>query len=103
MKAKWVMPELTGKEKRRLRSLGQKLPAMSVIGKGGLSEAVVATLGRLLDRHELIKVRLPAQDAAERDALAETIASAAGAILAGAIGHTALLYRPNPNLPRPHN
>ncbi|MFA6134312.1 MAG: ribosome assembly RNA-binding protein YhbY [Phycisphaerae bacterium] len=89
------MSELTGKQKRYLRSLGQHLSAMSVIGKEGLSEAVVATLGRLLDQHELIKVRLHVQDASERDEAAEALSAATGAALAGAIGHTALLYRPN--------
>ena len=92
------MIELTGKQKRYLRSLGQKLQAVSVIGKAGLTQAVISNLNVLLDRHELVKVRLPVRDNDERDSLAAELAAAAKASLAGAIGHTALLYRPNPNL-----
>lgn len=91
--------ELTGKQKRHLRSLGQGLSATLAVGKGGATEAVVAQLRHLLEKRELVKVRLPALPPEERKALAEQLARAAGAACAGTLGRTTLLYRPNPELP----
>ncbi len=92
------MTDLTGKQKRCLRRAGQAAPAVTVIGKAGLTEQVVAVLDEMLARQELVKIRLPVRDAAGRDALAAEVAQATGAALAGVVGHTALLYRPNGDL-----
>ena len=92
------MLELTGKQKRHLRGIGQGLDVRASVGKAGVSEAFVATVRELLDRHELVKVRLPAGPGKWRDALAGQIAEAAGALCAGVVGRTALLYRPNETL-----
>ena len=91
--------ELTGKQKRHLRSRGQELPATLTVGKAGATEAVVAQLRHLLEKRELVKVRLPAMPPEGRQALAEQLARAAGAACAGTLGRTALLHRPNPDLP----
>jgi RNA-binding protein len=92
------MQELTGKQKRHLRGIGQGLDVRASVGKAGVSEAFVATVRELLDRHELVKVRLLAGPGKWRDALAGQIAEAAGALCAGVVGRTALLYRPNETL-----
>ena len=60
------------------------------IGKGGLSEAVVKETKSSLAAHELIKVRIDADD---RKALADQLAEATDAHVAGVIGKTAILYR----------
>ena len=91
--------ELTGPQKRRLRSLGHRLDVALTVGKGGLSEGVAERLRELFTRAELLKVRLPAGPPAQRQALAEELARAAGAALAGSVGRTVLLYRPNESLP----
>ena len=96
------MGELTGKQKRHLRALGQKLPAAAAVGKAGLTEAVTANLIALLDRHELVKVRLGEGGAADRDALAAQLEQATGAQCVGVVGRTALLYRANEQLPDKH-
>jgi RNA-binding protein len=92
------MSRLTGKQNRRLRSLGQRLAAAAAIGKAGLTDAVIANLNALLARHELVKVRLGDAGPADRDALVAQLEQATGAQCAGQIGRTALLYRPNPGL-----
>ena len=93
------MAPLTGKQKRYLRALGQKLSAVAVIGKAGLNDAAVANLASLLARHELVKVRLGEAGPAERNELVAQLEQAAGAQCAGQVGRTALLYRPNSDLP----
>ena len=92
------MQELTGKQKRHLRGIGQGLDALASVGKAGVSEAFVAAVSELLGRQELVKVRLPAGPGKWRNALADQIAEAADAACAGVVGRTALLYRPNETL-----
>lgn len=92
------MIELTGKQKRFLRAAGQKLAATCIIGKAGLTDQILANIGRDLDRHELVKIRLPACPPPERKALAAQVAERLGAACVGMIGRTALLYRPNPDI-----
>lgn len=93
------MTNLSGKQKKRLRALGQKLDPAVHIGKGGLSEPVLQTADEALDRHELIKVRLPSQlGPPERKALAAELAESLRAVCPGLVGKVALLYRPNPEL-----
>jgi RNA-binding protein len=90
--------ELTGKQKRMLRALGQRLRATVVIGKAGLTDSVAAELADQFAHHELIKVKLPAGDI--RKTLAADAARTANATCVGLVGRTCLLYRPNDALPR---
>jgi RNA-binding protein len=90
--------ELTGSQKRHLRSLGHKLAVAATLGKAGISEGVTAKLKDLLAREELIKVRLPAGEPKDREELGEQLARAAGAGVAGAVGRMVLLYKPSDTL-----
>ena len=66
--------ELTGKQKRHLRGIGQRLEVRASVGKGGLSEGFYESLRGLLARHELVKIRLPAGPGKWRNAVAAEIA-----------------------------
>lgn len=59
-----------------------------------MSDAVVAETKKSLASHELIKVRIDSDDSAARKELAEQLASAADAQIAGMVGKTLILYRP---------
>ncbi|MCE5326124.1 MAG: YhbY family RNA-binding protein [Planctomycetaceae bacterium] len=87
------MDELPGNLKRQLRSQGRSLSPLATIGKSGLTDAGAANLRGLLDKHELIKVRLPALPPDERAELAAQTAQAAGAKCVAIVGHTILLYK----------
>jgi len=89
---------LTPSQAKHLRSVGRALAAAVVVGKAGLSDAVAGQVRRALAARELIKVRLPAGPPTERKELAERLAAAAEADLAGVIGRTCLLYRRNDEL-----
>lgn len=92
--------ELTEKQRRHLKGLAHPLKPVILMGNAGLTNAVVAETGRALSDHELIKVRLPGLDRAERDAALHQLAEQTGSVMVTRIGHVAVLYKANPELPR---
>ena len=68
---------------------------MLQVGGKGISEALVAEVDGALEHHELIKVKVAAEDREARDALIDELAGRVGAALVQRIGHTAVLYRPS--------
>jgi RNA-binding protein len=91
---------LTAKQRQYLKGLAHALSPVVRIGKGRLSESIVAETKRSLEAHELIKVRIESDDAVERREIAERLCAESGAELAGTIGKTAMLYRPREEKPR---
>lgn len=87
------MAVLTSKQKQYLKGLAHPLAPVVRVGRGRVSEAVVAETKKSLGAHELIKVRIDADDSAARKELAAQLASAADAQIAGLIGKTLILYR----------
>jgi RNA-binding protein len=87
------MAELSGRQRRHLRALGQKLTATLHVGQEGVTEAVVRQADVQLDLHELIKVRVGDNAPQDRHATAADLARRTGAHLAQVLGRTALLYR----------
>ena len=55
----------------------------------------MAEVACALEQHELIKVKVAAEDREARDAMIAELAKRAGAALVQRIGHTAVLYRPS--------
>lgn len=88
------LPTLTGAQKTRLRGLGQTMPDSIHAGKQGLTPAFLGQMNRLLDARELIKLRLEGADRHERAALIAQIEAQAPCLCVGAVGHTALFWRP---------
>jgi RNA-binding protein len=84
---------LTSKQRQFLKGLAHPLAPVVRVGKGGVSDAVVAETKKSLEAHELIKVRLDADDPTLRRTLAEKLAAAADAEVAGRVGKIAMLYR----------
>jgi RNA-binding protein len=81
---------LTPKQRQFLRGLAHSLSPVVRVGKGGVSEAVIAETKKSLASHELIKVRIEGD---ARDQLATDLAKATDAHVAGVIGKTVILYR----------
>jgi RNA-binding protein len=91
------LPSLTGAQKTTLRSAGQTLADTAFLGRGGVTPSFLAELNRLLAARELVKLRFTGgQDRHERAALCEAIAASAPCLCVGAVGHTALFWRPDP-------
>lgn len=91
---------ITTKQSAHLRALAHHLDPVVQLGKEGLSEAVVAAARTALETHELIKVKLPQIEKAERHALTTALATATAAHVAGEIGRVAVLYKRHPNKPK---
>ena len=87
--------KLTSAQVRFLRGAAHDLKAILQVGGKGITDALVAEVMGALELHELIKVKVAAEDREVRDAMIADLAGRAGAALVQRIGHTAVLYRPS--------
>lgn len=71
-----------------------------MIGQHGLSENVMNELEQSLAHHELIKIRIPALDKAEKKELVNNICQQLQAESIQTIGHVTILFRQNPKIKR---
>jgi RNA-binding protein len=85
--------ELTTRQRRHLRALGHHLDPVIQVGHQGLTDKLVGEAERVLETHELIKVRVGEHAPGERHAVAEELAQRTRSALAQVLGRTFLLYR----------
>ena len=84
---------LTSKQRAQLRSMASQMDTIMQIGKGGIGDTLIATVGDALEARELIKLRvLENCDLTVREA-AEELAAATGAEVVSVIGTKCILYR----------
>ena len=84
---------MTSKQRAILRSEASKTEAIFQRGKGGVSDAMIKSIGDALEARELIKISvLDNSDSAARDA-AEEIAEATGSEVVSVIGRKIILFR----------
>ncbi|HTO52607.1 MAG TPA: ribosome assembly RNA-binding protein YhbY [Myxococcota bacterium] len=88
------MDELEGFQRRHLRALAHPLRPVVMVGKDGLSDAVVAKAEAELLAHELIKIRFLSRKESKKELLAE-LAERTRAELVGVVGHVGILFRQN--------
>ncbi|MBN2799373.1 MAG: ribosome assembly RNA-binding protein YhbY [Deltaproteobacteria bacterium] len=86
--------ELTGKQRRYLRSLAHALKPVVWIGHDGITDAVLDKVGIELENHELIKVKILEGAALDNEEAGPALAAKVRAALVQTIGHQVLLYRP---------
>ncbi|WP_406232035.1 ribosome assembly RNA-binding protein YhbY [Isoptericola jiangsuensis] len=86
---------LTASQTRFLRGHAHELKALLQTGGKGITPAFIAELNEVLERHELVKVKVAAEDRDARDAMIAEIVEATEAALVQRIGHVAVLYRPS--------
>ena len=93
---------LNSQQVRSLRAESHRLKLKPVVmlGQHGLSENVMNELEQALNHHELIKIRVPALDKAEKKQLIESICQQTGAQLIQTIGFVVVLFRANPKIQR---
>ena len=90
------MAALSIQERKRLRQIGHALNPVVMLGGQGLTENVIEETNRALNDHELIKVKIVAEDREARAALIEEIAQATDAQIVQTIGKIVLLYKKAP-------
>lgn len=86
---------LTSSQTRFLRGIAHDLKALLQIGGKGVTPAFLTELDEVLEHHELIKVKIAAEDRDARDALIAELVNGSGSALVQRIGHVAVLYRPS--------
>ena len=87
--------KLTSKQKKYLKGEAHHLPVLVQVGKNGCSELLINQLAASLADHELVKVRVTAEDQAEFKTLVDQIADKVEGILIHTIGHTAIFFKQN--------
>jgi RNA-binding protein len=80
--------------------LAHNLDPVLQLGKSGSSRALLAELGRALDSHELIKVRVLRECPEELEEIVATIEKQLKANVVGKLGRILVLYRRNPTKSR---
>lgn len=84
---------LTNAQIRFLRGQAHGLKAMLQVGAKGVTDAVVTEVELALEHHELLKIRVAAEDRDARDAMIGDLAERTGSALVQRIGNVAVLYR----------
>lgn len=88
---------LTKENKKLLRSMAHQLNSNIQIGKGGLSENLIANLDTDLEAHELVKVTLLKTCDLDVNEAAVQCAAQTGSEIVQMIGRTFVLYRLSKN------
>ena len=90
------MNALSPIERKKLKARAHTLNPIIHLGSKGLTEPVIAEIGRALDAHELIKVRAGEMERDEREAALAAICGKLGAHPVQHIGKVLVLYREKP-------
>lgn len=87
---------LSPAEKSTLRARAHPLQPVVLIGGQGLTDAVVAEIGRNLHAHELIKIRVAGAAREVRDEMLAQICANLDAAPVQHIGKILVIYKPRP-------
>lgn len=85
-------------QRRLLTANAHHLNPVVIIGKGGLTEAVMSEIDHALIKHELIKIKATEDDRAKRGVLLEQICQALGCASINNIGKILVVYRRKPEI-----
>ena len=95
---------LSNKQKQYLKGLAHSLKPVVQLGNNGLTEGVIAEIDASLEHHELIKVKIPTDDKAEKQLIIDAIIGETDSINVQTIGHILVIYKPSQatkiNIPR---
>jgi RNA-binding protein len=84
---------LTPKQRSFLRGKAHHLDPVVMLGKEGISEAVLKATDKALEDHELIKIKVPSTDQTEFRQSIDAIMAETKAEVVQTIGHLLVLYR----------
>lgn len=91
---------ISSKERATLRAEAHHLTAKVHVGQHGLTDTLRQTVDDALRTHELVKIQFTKNAAVTAKQAANDLATAMHADVVQVIGHTATLYRVNPELKR---
>lgn len=87
---------LSKKQIQHLRGLAHDLKPVVLLGSNGLTEAVVAEIEVALNFHELIKVKVAAEDRETKALIIEAIVRETAAVKVHTIGNMLVLFKSSP-------
>lgn len=87
---------MTPLERKALKARAHPLNPVVIVGDKGITDSVIGEIDRALTAHELIKVRAPAMERADRESALAEIALRCGAEAVQSIGKVFVLYRQRP-------
>ena len=90
------MTNLDAVQRKQLKARAHSLHPILQLGDKGLTDAVVAEIGRALGAHELIKIRAASLNRDEREVALASICERTDAQPIQHIGKMLVLYRPKP-------
>ncbi len=91
--------KMTSKRRAELRGQANRLEPLFQVGKGGISDGLIAQTNDALRVHELIKLKVLLESAPETPReIAEKLASATGSQVVQVIGGSMIFYKENPEL-----
>lgn len=95
-----IRNSLTGKQKSFLRSMGQTLEPVVMMGKDGVTPTVVEAAREAIKKRELIKVRVLQNCMEEPEDAIRMLAERADVNLVQIIGRNGLLFKRNFEKPK---
>ena len=84
---------MTPKQRKHLKALAHRRKPVVLVGNAGVSAPLLKELEVALERHELLKIRLPGVEREERTKMVQQICAATGAEAVQEIGRVAVIYR----------
>ncbi len=84
---------ITSKQRSKLKSIASTMQPIAQIGKGGITDNLLKTLGDALEARELIKVHILPNSEDDAVNLAENVADLLDAVPVAVIGRKAIFYR----------
>ena len=89
---------LTSKQRSELRAQANPLEVTLIVGKGGVSESVIAEAEILLESHELVKGKVLETAFMSAREASDAICEATGADGVSAVGYTFVIWRKSKKL-----
>ncbi len=90
---------LNNTQLRHLKAQAHSLKPIVIVGTAGISDQVLNEVNRALEDHELIKVRVNADNREHKQDMIEQIATQTEATCVQTIGHIGIFYRPRKKNP----
>lgn len=84
---------LTKDQKRTLAAKAHHLKPVVMVGNKGITENLIQEMHGALEAHELIKVRMPAADREQKQAMIDELAEHTQSEHIKSIGHIAIFHR----------
>ena len=91
---------LNNKQNRFLRAQAHSLKPVVLIGGAGLTDSVINEINQALYDHELIKVRVNADDREAKQEMIDAVSGQTESFLVQSIGHIGIFYRRNKKKPK---